>query len=132
VQSQTPEMQQILVRNTITRLPFALVVLVPLYLLLIYILPVIILRFMDTKKFSKGFDFPVIFKKAFTSKYLAAWFVALFVITTLSIAMIILSIILAITIIGIIPLIFVVIPMYIYIIGVYSYGIYGQAYGEVK
>ena len=132
IQSQTPEMQQALAENIITRLPLALLIILPLYLLLMYLMPVILLRFMETKKFSKGFDFSTIFRKAFTVKYLAAWLIALLLIIGLTIAVVILALILVITIIGIIPLVVLVLPMYMYLLGVITYGIYGQAYGEVK
>lgn len=128
----TSEAQQMLIANILARLPLIIAVVFPLYLLLIYLLPVTLLRFMETKKFSDGFDFSTIFRKAFTLKYLGAWLLSLLIAIGSGILMIFIMFLLSITIIGIIPLLLVVMPMFYYVLILVLFGIYGQAYGEIK
>jgi hypothetical protein len=130
--NQTPEAQQALAADMFAKLPLLLGVVLPFYLIIMYLLPVAFLRFMETKRFGDGFDFSTIFRKAFTSKYLGAWILALLIFIGTAIIIGVISFLFIITVIGIIPLVLVLIPMYVYFLSLLMYGIYGQAYGEVK
>lgn len=130
--AMTPEAQQAVFANMIKRLPLLLGVMLPLYVLFIYIAPVIFLRFGETKKFARGFEFKAIFKKAFTVKYLLAWLLAVLINIGLSLLMFPIMFLLMITIIGIPFLFLLVMPMFIYVLMLIFFGIVGQAYGEVK
>ncbi len=97
--------------------PF-LIIAVLLAILAAYLIPIAILNYLSNNKFSKAFNFSIIFKKAFTSKYLGAWFLA-----------IIISLIIS-SVLNIIP--FVGGSIAFFITGVISYSIFGQVYKEVK
>lgn len=97
--------------------PF-LIIAVLLAILAAYLIPISILNYLSNNSFGKAFNFSIIFKKAFTSKYLGAWFLA--IITSLIIS----------SILNIIPLIGGSIAFFI--TGVISYSIFGQVYKEVK
>ena len=113
------------------KMPLILGILVPLSILLGYLLPVVLLRFMETKKFTSGFDFNIIFRKAFSLIYLKAFLMSILISIGWTILFTIIIFILAITVIGIL-LFFLLFPALFYILIVTTMGILGQAYGEVK
>jgi hypothetical protein len=68
-----------------------------------YIIPMAIMRFVESGKFSNAFELGTVFKKAFTSKYFAAWIILF--IYAMVVGWIVALLIVATTITVIIPLI---------------------------
>jgi len=97
----------------VTFLPFLIVGLI-LALIASYIVPIAVLNFFKSGKFSDGFAFGAIFKKAFTGNYFSAWLVVLVIAIVASM------------ILGWLPWIGRAIQYFI--VGVFSYTVYGQVY----
>jgi hypothetical protein len=130
--NMTPEAQMVFMTNFLEKLPLFLGIVIPLYLLLYYLMPIVCLRFMDKRKFVYGFDFKTILKKAFSWKYLGNWLLSILIMICAMILLVPIMFLLAITIIGI-PIIFVIVfPMFTYVMVMVLMSIYGQAYGETK
>jgi hypothetical protein len=117
--------------DIIMKIPLFLVIIIPISLLYSYMIPVVLLRFMETKKFKDGFDFSTILRKAFNAKYLVAWIVSFLMMVVACFFAFLIILLLFITLIGI-PFIVIAMPMFVYILSMFLFGIYGQAYREVK
>jgi len=66
-----------LVKNLVTENLGLFILILMLSIIIIYITPLAVLNFISKNSFKHGFDFPVIFKKAFTGKYFIAFLVVL-------------------------------------------------------
>ena len=97
----------------ITFLPFLIVGLI-LALIAAYIVPIAVLNFFKSEKFSDGFALGAISKKAFTGKYFAVWIVVMVVMLVASIVL------------GWIP--FLGRAIVYFTAGVFSYTVFGQVY----
>lgn len=128
----TPESQLATTQALLTNLGLLLSVLVPLYILLYYLLPAIMLRYAESEKFSGGFDFSIIFRKAFSLKYFVNWLLAILLSIGATFVFGIIMVILFITIIGIPIVIFFLIPLFFFVFSLTIISILAQAYGEVK
>ena len=106
----------------------ALIIVALIGLLTIYIIPIAIMLFVDKGKFSDAFEFSIIFKKAFTSKYFSAWIILMIYSFAVSMVAGLLSAITTITVI--LPLIITGFANMILIIT--SMTIFGEVYSEVK
>jgi len=115
---------QLISENWILALP-TIITLAPVFLLgaillllAFYLTPVAVLNYLGNKSFGKAFDLGLVFKKAFTGRYLTVWIVA--------------SIIMAIAkwILLWIPLVGSALAFFI--VGVIVYSLYGQAFREIK
>jgi len=88
-----------------------------LFLIALYLTPIAVLNYLNTKKFSEAFNFSKITKKAFTGNYFINWLIVL-IIT------------------AIVTLILSIIPWFgtqiaFFIAGVIGYSIYGQVFKKV-
>src|SRR3989344_1487441 len=130
----SPEAQQAVAMEMLARLPLIMLVMLPLYLLMAYLIPIVLLRYAETKRFNEAFNFKVIFRKAFNSTYLTAWLltaaISIGMFLVFYLALIIFAL-LSLILIGI-PLLITAIGMFFYLFPMITMGILGQAYGEVK
>jgi hypothetical protein len=83
-----------------------------LFLIAIYLAPIAVLNYLNTKKFDKAFDFGKITKKAFTGNYFVNWLIVIIITAIVTF------------ILSIIP--FVGPQIAFFITGVIGYSIYGQ------
>lgn len=88
-----------------------------LMLIAIYLIPIAILNYIKTKRFSAAFELNSVFKKAFTGKYFVVWLAAIIITAIITI------------ILSFIPIIGPGIAFFI--TGVIAYSLYGQIYKEI-
>lgn len=96
-----------------------------------YFVPMAIMNFVNKKKFSAGFDFRTILKKALTGKYFVAWLVVAGIAIGWSIVRSLFSPLNAVPLLGLI--LNLVVSVYVStIIQITSMTIYGEIYREIK
>lgn len=94
----------------------------------LYIVPMAIMRFVESGKFGDAFNFREVFRKAFTSRYFAAFILLGLYIFAVTIIASLLSLITAITVI--LPLI--ITTVLSFVIAVTSMTVFGEVYSEIK
>jgi hypothetical protein len=87
-------------------------------LLAAFLSPMAVLNYLSKRNFAAAFDFGVVTKKAFTTKYALAW------ITTLIVGLVLAALLANVPVIGA--------AIAVFLLSVISYTLYGQAFKETK